>query len=201
MMRTLIDRRLMLTVIGAVLLCAAGAALVAASRHELADANRQLLAARAERAQAHARLAGIAQDEREMTERMDVYRKLVDLNILGAERRLEWTESIGRVGKRRQLPELRYEISPRRSLQSLSGAPGHVESFASRMKLELGLLHEGDLLGFLGDLRASGNAYYAVNQCAIARAAAPAPAAGLAPRLRAVCEIDLITLQVGDSRS
>ncbi len=201
MMRALIDRRLALALSGAVLLCAAGAALVAASRHASADANRQLLAARAERAQAHERLASIAQDERAMTERMDVYRKLAEMNILGAERRLDWTESIARIRERRQLPELRYEIAPRRSLQSMPGAPGRVESFANRMQLELGLLHEGDLLGFLRDLRASGNAYYAVNQCAIARAAAPAPAAGLAPRLRAACEIDLITLQDGGSRS
>ncbi len=200
-MRTLLDRRLVLAVSGAVLLCAAGAALVAASRHASADANRQFLAARAERAQAHERLARIAQDEREMTARMDIYRKLAQLNILGAERRLDWTESIARIRERRRLPELRYEIAPRRSLQSVPGAPGRVESFASRMKLELGLLHEGDLLGFLGDLRASGNAYYAVNQCAIARAAVLTPAAALAPRLRATCELELITLQEGDSRS
>lgn len=201
MMRPLIDRRLALALTGAVLLCAAGAALVAASRHVSADANRQLLAARAERAQAHERLAGIARDEREMTQRLEVYRKLAALNILGAERRLDWTESIARIRERRRLPELRYEIAPRRPLQSIAGAPGRVESFASRMKLELGLLHEGDLLGFLGDLRASGNAYYAVNQCAIARAAAATVAAVLAPRLRATCEIDLITLQDGGSRT
>lgn len=201
MMRALIDRRLALAVSGAVLLCAAGAALVAASRHASADANRQLVAARAARAQAHERLASIAQDERAMTERMDVYRKLAEMNILGAERRLDWTESIARIRERRQLPELRYEIAPRRSLQSMPGAPGRVESFASRMQLELGLLHEGDLLGFLRDLRASGNAYYAVNHCAISRAAAVTPAAMLAPRLRAACEIDLITLQDGGSRS
>lgn len=201
MMRALIDRRLALALSGAVLLCAAGAALVAASRYASADANRQLLAARAERAQAHERLASIAQDERAMTERMDVYRKLAEMNILGAERRLDWTESIARIRERRRLPELRYEIAPRRSLQSMPGAPGRVESFASRMQLELGLLHEGDLLGFLRDLRASGNAYYAVNHCAIARAAAVRPAAMLAPRLRAACEIDLITFQDGGSRS
>jgi len=35
--------------------------------------------------------------------------------------------------------------------------------------VELALLHEEDLLRFLADLRASGNAYYSVKQCLITR--------------------------------
>ena len=56
------------------------------------------------------------------------------------------------------------------------------------------LLHEGDLLGFLHDLRESGNAYYAVRRCAIARTGQAPTGTNIVPRLRAECDIDLITI-------
>ena len=201
MMRAATGRKLVPAAIAAAVLAVAGAALLVASRQELADAGRQLAAARTERAQAQERLARISQDERKVTQRIGLYRQLAELNILGAERRLEWTESIARIRERHQIPGLRYQIAPRRPLASLQGKPGSVDSYASTMKIELDLLHEGDLLRFLEDLRAAGNAYYAVNRCAITRSAATGSGATSIPRLRATCEIDLITLQDGGSRT
>lgn len=197
----MLDRRLLPVAIVAALLAAAGATLVVMARQGLAIGNQQLVAARAERAQAREQLARIAQDEQEVSERADLYRRLVELHVIGAERRLEWTESLARIREQRQLEELRYQIAPRRLLQSLPGKPGNVESYASTLKIELALLHEGELFRFFEDLRASGNAYYAVNQCAIARNAPAVPGAALAPRLRVACEIDLITIQDGGSRT
>jgi hypothetical protein len=43
-------------------------------------------------------------------------------------------------------------------------------------------------------LRASGNAYYAVRSCSLARIGQPSAISGMSPRLRAECEIDLITI-------
>jgi hypothetical protein len=66
------------------------------------------------------------------------------------------------------------------------------------MRLELALLHEGDLLGFLEDLRAAGNAYVSVQKCTVIRSAVGGQAPGVAtltPRLRAECLVDLITIQ------
>jgi hypothetical protein len=62
------------------------------------------------------------------------------------------------------------------------------------MKVDLALLHEEDLLRFLSDLRASGNAYYSVKKCSVARTGPTATGATLIPRLRADCSIDLITI-------
>ena len=197
----MLDPKLLPAAVAAVLLAVAGATLVVATRQGLVNATQQLVAARAERAQAREQLARTAKDEQEVKERADLYRRLVELRIVGAERRLEWTASLASIRERRQLPELRYQIAPRKLLLSLPGKPGNVDSFASTMKIELGLLHEVDLFRFLEDLRASGNAYYAVNQCSIARSAAATAGATLAPRLRAACEIDLITIHDGGSRT
>ena len=62
------------------------------------------------------------------------------------------------------------------------------------MRVELALLHEEDLLRFLADLRESGNAYYSVRSCRISRSGAAGAGTAIAPRLRADCSIDLITI-------
>ena len=80
---------------------------------------------------------------------------------------------------------------------SIPGKPGKVDFNVSVMRLELALLHEGDLLTFLDDLKNAGNAYVSVRRCLITRsgsAASPAGTLTLTPRLRAECQIDLITV-------
>ena len=79
-------------------------------------------------------------------------------------------------------------------LVSAPGKPRNVDFYASKMKVELALLHEEDLLRFLADLRESGNAFYAVRKCELARTGQAASGATMTPRLRAACEIDLITI-------
>ena len=76
----------------------------------------------------------------------------------------------------------------------MPGKPGNVEFYASTMNVQLDLLHEEDLLRFLADLRASGNAYYAVKSCSVRRTGQAATGTTMTPRLRANCEIDLITV-------
>ena len=104
-----------------------------------------------------------------MNEKLDVYQRLKQLNILGEERRLEWADAITRIRTQRELLDLRYRVDRQRLLASVPGKPANVDFFASTMRVELALLHEEDLLRFLADLRDSGNAYYAVRNCALTR--------------------------------
>lgn len=187
-------RQLALPLLGCLLLVGAGAALVAWSQERQVAEARALAAVRAERAQASQRLMRIAEEEKEVKEKLQVYRQLQDLGILGAERRLEWADAMTRIRTQLELPDLRYRVERQRLLNSVAGKPAAVDFYASTMRVELALLHEGDLFGFLEDLRASGNAYYAVRRCSLTRADQFAAAARLAPRLRAECEIDLITI-------
>jgi len=136
----------------------------------------------------------IAEEEREVKEKLEIYRRLKDIGILGEEQRLEWADAMARIRTARELPDLRYRVERQQPLKTVPGKPANVEFYASRMQVVLALLHEGDLLHFLGDLRASGNAYYAVRSCSLARTGQPAAISGLSPRLRAECEIDLITI-------
>ena len=175
------------------LLLGAGAALAWISHQGLARDRRILATTQNELRQAEQRLAHTAQEEREARDPVELYERLKELRIYGEERRLEWIEALARIRTARELAELRYQVERQKVLKTLSGKPS-LELRSSTLKIELALLHEGDLLGFLSDLRASGNAYYSVRQCAISRSADAVPAASLAPRLRAACQIDLITL-------
>ena len=175
-------------------LLAVGAAFLWSSGESLRAARQELAQAQAERMQNGERLARIAEEEREVKEKIAVYQQLKQLNILGDERRLEWADAMNRIRAQRELLDVRYRVERQKLLVSVPGKPANVDFYASTMKVELALLHEDDLLGFLADLRNSGNAYYAVKRCAISRTGPIATGTSIAPRLRASCDIDLITV-------
>jgi hypothetical protein len=187
-------RRLALPFAIALALLAAGASLVHFAGESTAAAQRLLAGAQAERRQNAERLARIAEEEREVSQKLDVYRRLQGLNILGEEKRLEWADAITRIRTQRELLDLRYRVERQQLLYSVAGKPADVEFYSSTMKVDLALLHEEDLLRFLADLRESGNAFYAVKRCAIQRTGQAATGITMTPRLRADCDIDLITI-------
>jgi hypothetical protein len=187
-------KKLALPALAALALVGAGAALIWGAGEALARNQRQLAAAQTERKQNAERLARIAEEEREVSEKLDVYKQLKQLNILGEERRLEWADAITRIRTQRELLDLSYRVDRQKLLKSAPGKPGNVDFFASTMRVELALLHEEDLLRFLADLRDSGNAYYSVKSCSLARTGQAATGTTITPRLRAICEIDLITV-------
>ncbi len=187
-------KRLAVPLAIAAALLGAGVLLVQWAGDALGAAQRGLALAQNERREAAERLARIAEEEREVNQKLDVYRRLHGLNILGEERRLEWADAITRIRKERELLDLRYRVERQQLLYSVAGKPANVDFFASTMKVDLALLHEEDLLRFLADLRASGNAYYSVKRCAIQRTGQAATGTSITPRLRADCDIDLITI-------
>ena len=177
-----------------VTLLGAGAGLILWTQSEQQVTAQQLAAARTERSQARERLTRIAEEEKEVNDKLAVYRRLKSLHILGEEQRLEWADAMTRIRTTRELLDLRYLVDRQRLLIAVAGKPAGIEIYASTMKVDIALLHEGDLLGFLRDLRDSGNAYYSIKRCMITRTGNAPTGLTIVPRLRAECEIDLITI-------
>ncbi len=195
-------KRLIVPVIIAIVLVGAGVATIFAGRASLRAAQAELATAQADRQQNAQKLARIAEEEREVKEKLAVYRELKQLNILGPEQRLNWADAMTRIRTQRELLDLNYRVEKQRRLSSFPGKPGNVSFYASTMKVQLGLLHEGDLLRFLSDLRDSGNAFYSVRRCAITRTGlSAATGTAILPRLRADCDIDLITVRDDAAKS
>ena len=188
-------RKLGVPLVAALILLIAGAALIWWAKGELLQSKARLAAIAIERAQSRDRLGRISDEEREVKDKIQIYQRLAKAGILGEERRLEWADAIARVRTARELLDLRYRIEPQRSLVSVPGKPAGVDIYSSTMKVDVALLHEGDLLSFLRDLRESGNQYTSVQRCNVTRSGvSPAAGPSLAPRLRAQCEIHLITI-------
>jgi hypothetical protein len=187
-------RKLSLPLLAAVLLLGAGAGLIWAAKQSLAQGRSNLGVAQADRKKNAERLARIAEEEREVKEKLDVYKQLKSLNIIGEERRLEWADAITRIRRDRELLDLSYRVDRQKLMKSVPAKPNTVDFYASTMRVQMALLHEEDLLRFLADLRSSGNAYYAPKSCSLARTGQAATGTGITPRLRATCEIDLITV-------
>jgi hypothetical protein len=193
-------KRLAAPALAALALLASGVAFIGWADNSLGSARGALAAAQEERKQNAERLARIAEEEREVKANLAIYQQLKQLNVLGEERRLEWADAIARIRTKRELLDLRYRVERQKLLAAVPGKPKNVEFYASSMRVDLALLHEEDLLRFLADLRASGNAYYAVKQCALQRTGQAATGLTITPRLSANCQIDLITVIDGAAK-
>ena len=92
--------------------------------------------------------------------------------------------------------DVRYTIEAQRPVEypGVAGG-GDVELLASAMKLDMALLHEEELFRFLDDLRRALSAQVVIRSCTLQRGERGEPERGLAPRLNATCDIDLVTIR------
>jgi len=196
-------KQLRLPFAAALLLAGLGIAALLYSEHKLAEA-RKLQKAGQERLQAvRGRLAKVSEEEQEIRNNLVQFKQFTDKGMTGEEKRLEWIENLAQIRQRRRLFEVRYNLERQRAVD-YPGIPSNQHGseaifLANRMKLELQLLHEGDLFNFLADLGSTTQTFAALRSCAIARIEGAAGGGGpLRPRLRADCVVDMITLKAAD---
>jgi hypothetical protein len=156
--------------------------------------------------QVHAQYADIqgklarANDERtEILEKIGRYEEMNARGYIGQEHRLEWVERIAQIKTQRRLIDIQYELSPQKPVDPgvLPGGSvaGGYELMASTMKFQMQLLHEDDLLGFLGDLVGSVQALLVPRRCDVERIPKSDSARGIAPQLKADCTVEWVTLR------
>jgi len=145
--------------------------------------------------QARSRLEVARRERDNLRESADIFRTLVDRGLLQGERRLDMVELVNGLRARHQLFGLEYEIAPQRPLP-LPGARVYpaVDVLASRVKLRMRALHEGDVLGFVQELAASRQGFFPLDRCAMRRLDPASPNA-IAPRVDAECSFEWITLK------
>jgi hypothetical protein len=189
-------RHLLLPGLIAAVLVGVGVAAVVAANGLVSMTQTELGKAKSARAEAQSRLARATDEEREIQEKLVDYRKLLDRGVIGEEQRLDWIDRIAAIKTARKLFDVKYTIDPQRQADFPGlASKGDVDILASQMKLDMALLHEEDLLRFIGDLRGALSAYVLVKTCTVDRSERQASDRGIAPRLRANCDIDLITIR------
>ncbi len=196
-----IDWRLLGSAAGLLALAAAvSAILLLGSRSYLAHTQATYLRQRAGLVAA-ARLYRTAETDRSLySQYVSRYRELVRKGVIGIEPRLDWVEALEQINRRLKLPVLRYEIQP----QALLTLPPDrydakiVRLYRSSMSLTAGLLHEGDLIALLHELRRLTSGRFEVHECGVKFANPPrgVPLDLGRATLTAVCAIDWYTLRL-----
>lgn len=132
-------------------------------------------------------------EEQELREKITRFQLLKNRGIVGAEQRLDWVEAIGRIKAARRISQFDYEFAPQRPVDAAilpsGAAAGGFTLMASQMQLHMLLLHEGDLLNALDDLRATAPALIQVRGCKIDHSAGA--------QLTADCTLEWITFKEG----
>lgn len=159
---------------------------------------REVQQARVERNQAaeaktriEMRLRQFHSDELEIKDRGQLLQRLQARGIIGEEKRLDWTEQLRDTQRELHLPGMKYEFAPQTGLQN-GNTPGY-GWFNSPMRLQLRLLHEGDLLNFLDRIQREAKALVVVRACKLA---APPTSTGNRETLAALdadCELDWLS--------
>ncbi|MCC6611468.1 MAG: hypothetical protein IT515_17575 [Burkholderiales bacterium] len=180
----------------AVGLIAIGIAVVMVANHYLDRARLASRTALADRQAVQNKLSRATEEAREISEKLVDYRRLLARGVIGDEHRLDWVETIGHIKTDRRLFDIKYQIEPQRALElpGLTQSP-EVEFRVSPLKVDMQLLHEGDLLTFLDDLSRNLKSLVLVRECSMQRLDRSTVEKGVVPRLRAACTIDLVTIR------
>ncbi|MCK9285815.1 MAG: hypothetical protein M0P39_16215 [Rhodocyclaceae bacterium] len=149
----------------------------------------------AARSEIRNKLARAQEEEQELRDKIAQYNRLQAKGIIGQEHRLEWVEALRAIKLERRLIDLQYELAPQKPFDATPGSVAEFEFMNSPLKMQMLLLHEGDLLHFISDIRAKPQAYTRVRRCSIQRATVSTRESGPTPQLRADCEIDWITIR------
>ena len=188
-------KRLRLPIAASATLALAGVACYLAVDDYLLETTKLAAATTAQRIEVQSRLASANEEEREITANLQQYQALAARGIVSEEKRLDWIDAITAIKNERRLFNIGYSIEPQKELDYPGFAPrGGVRFVFSRVKLEMQLLHEEDLLNLIDDLAKRGRSYLSVRNCDVQRTERGGGTT-LAPRLQAACIFDLITIR------
>ncbi|OGA02641.1 MAG: hypothetical protein A3H35_17800 [Betaproteobacteria bacterium RIFCSPLOWO2_02_FULL_62_17] len=188
-------KHLRLPLAAAALLIAMGVTCLAVSETWLMDARKARDTAKNSNAQAQKRLDQVSEEEREIKENMLWYARMASRGMVEQENRLDLIDSIAKIKTARKLFEIRYNIESQRPLGYPGLTPaGAMDLVGSRMKLDMQLLHEEDLLRFLSDLGAAALSHVSVRRCTLDRIERGQSLAAV-PRLSTSCELDLVAVK------
>lgn len=130
-----------------------------------------------------------------ITEYLPQYQTLINKGFVGEERRIEWVEALREQQKNNKLFGIKYSINQQEDFKP-SFAPnlGGFVLHRSIMKLDLDMLHEGDLLLLTESLSLKNAAPFMLRDCEITRLnSGGILSKQLIANLHAQCQIDWIT--------
>ena len=129
------------------------------------------------------------------------FQRFHDLGFVGRESRLDWVETLRTTSNTLSLPRVSYSIEPQLEvippITSVLGGE-EIQLRASKVQLEMGLLHELDLLRFFDTLQENAPGLLKVDNCDLAWQAESGSRASTGVNLSASCAIQLYSVITSD---
>lgn len=129
------------------------------------------------------------------------YQRFHDIGFVGRESRLDWVETLRTTSNALNVPRVSYSIEPQLEVippvRSVLGGE-EIQLRASKVLLEMGLLHELDLLRFFDSLQASAPGLLKVDMCDLEWHPASSARARTDVNLSATCAVQLYSVGTSD---
>jgi hypothetical protein len=149
--------------------------------------------ARSELAQAASRYRNASDDQQVYQEYATRFRQMRASGWIGQEQRLGWIEALQRANADLRLPTLRYDIGEQNQVEP-NEVSSHLELHRTPMTLNLGALHEGDVIELLQRLQAMGQGLMSVERCGLSRNGDRVRLDADAANVNIECSLDWYTL-------
>jgi hypothetical protein len=122
------------------------------------------------------------------------YQALINEGAIGEERRIDWVDKLRTIHRDNKLFSIKYEIGAQENYTpNFNLNVGLFKLQRSVMKIELAMLHEGDLITLLDALIHQQNAPFMIRTCEIQRIT-PNIGTSLVPNMQSKCELDWMTI-------
>jgi len=142
------------------------------------------------------RLNAANDDQKNMAIYAGEYGALIEHKIIGDNHRLDWMEGLEKIRQKNLAVDFRYIISPQKIHAPQPAIDsGNFDIHYSEMKLQLDLLHEGQLLDFFSALRSQIKGWYQLEGCTLQRTDTNGGEPTIASSIKAECTGGWITLK------
>ncbi len=179
--------------IALIVVVALGSGAIYFSDYTLNIAKRELARQQGQLRDARTRLNKSGEEKDIIVRYMASYQYLQRLGFAGEEQRINWLDGLRLANQETRAFGVEYQIGVQQPYPYASDLnPGQLSLYQSPMKITVGLLHEGDLMQFLGTLAQQSAGVFSVNQCVLERIETGG-SVRLQPNLKAECELAWIT--------
>ena len=171
-----------------------GAIIAYVSNGVLIEAQQSKITADREWSEAHRKLERTKSEKEDLQGYYHQYQNLVEQNVIGQERRLDWIESIEKIRNKLNIFSVKYKLEPQETLNFETVTTSNsFDLHRSNMTLDFSLLHEGQLLNFLDTLSKEAKGMYLLESCTLTRNDFVRQLRFI-PNLQAECTLGWITL-------
>lgn len=185
---------------GSLIAAAAGLAVLAATAwiasDWLTERERAFDRARRDLAQAANQYRSASDNQAVYRQYADRFRDMSARGWIGEESRLTWIEALQSINADLKLPVLRYEIGQRAGVgRAQAGGSSRLHLYRTPMRLDIGALHEYDVVELLERLDEAGDGLLSLSSCTMTRNGKPRFDARTA-NVNAACEMNWYTLRL-----